>query len=478
MVTEREERLKHVDELRALKVDPYGKRFDGASAVQSIVDGFASLETKAVTVAGRIVRHNNFGKATFVHLQDSTGRIQAYVKKDAVGDAAHAMWQHVGLGDFIGVTGTLGKSKTGEMTIFATAVTLLSKALLPLPEKFHGLTDAETRYRQRYLDMISNREVLETFLKRSRIISSLRRRLDDRGYVEVETPTMHAIAGGAHARPFVTHHNTLNRDLFMRIALEIPLKKLMLGGIEKVYEIGRVYRNEGVDTNHNPEFTLLELYHAYGDLRTMMELVETVVSDLAKEVAGGTKIPYGERTLDLTPPWPREDYVGLLQKHAGVGIGDLDVLRAKLREKHIEPGGMQRIDLIDKVFSEYCEPHLYERATFVCGQPLEMTPLCRELPDRPGFADRFEGFVAGMELGNAYTELNDPIVQRRRLLDQAGGDAMAQTGKLDEDFLTAMEHGMQPAGGFGMGIDRLVMLLTNKPNIREIILFPLLREEA
>jgi lysyl-tRNA synthetase class 2 len=476
MATEREERLKHVDEIRALGADPFGSRFDGAAPIQSVVAGFAALENKSVTVAGRVVRHNNFGKATFVHLQDWSGRVQAYVKKGVVDDKTFEVWSHVGLGDFIGVTGNLSKSKTGEVTIFAASFTLLSKAILPLPEKFHGLTDAETRFRQRYLDMISNREVLETFMKRSKIISSLRRRLDDRGYLEVETPTMHAIPGGAHARPFVTHHNALNRKLFMRIALEIPLKKCMIGGIEKVYEIGRVYRNEGVDTQHNPEFTLLELYHAYGDLRTMMELVETAVSGLATDVCGSAKIPYGERTLDLTPPWPRADYGELLKQHAGTGFDDLDALRAKCREKHIDPSGLSRIDLIDKVFSEFCEPHLYERATFVCNQPIEMTPLCRELPGRPGIADRFEAFVAGMELANAYTELNDPALQRRRLLDQAGGDEMAQTGKLDEDFLTAMEHGMQPAGGMGMGIDRLVMLLTNRPNIREVILFPLLRE--
>jgi lysyl-tRNA synthetase class 2 len=478
MATERDDRLRHVQDLRALGVDPFGRRFDGPVGIGAILKDAAVAEGKTFTLCGRIVRHNNFGKATFVHVQDWTGKIQVYLKKDAIGEKAFEAWKHVGLGDIIGATGTLGKSRTGELTIFATGFTLLSKALLPLPEKFHGLTDPETRYRQRYLDMIANRDVLDVFLQRSRIVSGVRRRLDALGYVEVETPTMHTIPSGAHARPFVTHHNALNRDLFMRIALEIPLKKLMIGGLDRVYEIGRVFRNEGVDTRHNPEFTMLELYHAYGDLRTMMELVETLVSDLAKEIHGSTRLPFGEKTIDLTPPWPREDYVSLLRKHAGVGIDDADALRAKLREKHVDPAGLSRIDLIDGVFGEYAEPQLHERATFVCNQPLEMTPLCREHPERKGCADRFEALVAGMELANAYTELNDPVEQRRRLIDQAGGDEMAKTGRLDEDFLTAMEHGMPPAGGLGIGIDRLVMVLTNRQSIREVILFPLLREST
>jgi lysyl-tRNA synthetase class 2 len=287
---------------------------------------------------------------------------------------------------------------------------------------------------------------------------------------------MHAIAGGAAARPFVTHHNALGMDLFMRIALEIPLKKLMVGGIQKVYEIGRVFRNEGVDTQHNPEFTLLELYHAYGDLSTVMELTESLTAHLAKELTGGTKVSYGEATLDLTPPWPRYDYMDLLRQYTQVDPGDAGALQQKLRERGQDPAGRSKIDLMDEVFSRYVEPHL-QSAAFVTGQPIEMTPLCREYQDRPGFADRFEAYVAGMEIANAYNELNDPQIQRRRLLDQAGGDQMAKQGKLDEDFLLALEHGMPPAGGLGIGIDRLVMLLTNQPSIREVILFPLLKEE-
>jgi lysyl-tRNA synthetase class 2 len=299
--------------------------------------------------------------------------------------------------------------------------------------------------------------------------------LDGRGYLEVETPMMHAIPGGAAARPFKTHHNALDADLFLRIALEIPLKKLMVGGIEKVYEIGRVFRNEGIDANHNPEFTLLELYHAYGDLRTIMELVESLVAHLAKEIAGGTRLMFGERQLDLTPPWPRLDYLELLQQHAGVDGTNDDALRAKLRERNIDSAGMSHVDLLDKVFGEYAEPHL-QNASFIVGQPIEMSPLCKEDPKRPGQADRFEAFVAGFELANAYSELNDPLEQRQRLLAQAGGDEMARAGKVDEDFLAALETGMPPAGGLGIGMDRLVMLLTNSLTVREVILFPLLRD--
>ena len=478
MSDEREERLKHLEELRKLGVEPFGDRFDGGQPIRPVAEGYGpETDGKPFTVAGRVTAMRNFGKATFLDLRDWTGKIQVYVKKDAVGEATHAWFQHAGIGDFLAAKGKLGKTKTGEITIFAEELTFLTKAIRPLPEKFHGLKDAEVRYRKRYLDLIANPEVLQLFLKRARSLSLVRRFLDDRKYVEVETPMMNAVPGGAAAKPFVTHHNALERDLYLRIALEIPLKKLMVGGIERVYEIGRVFRNEGIDTNHNPEFTLLELYHAYGDLRTMMELVETLVAHLAKEIAGTTKLPYGDRTIDVTPPWPRKDYLGLLKEHAGVDGSSDDALRAKLREKHIETDGLSHIDLVDKVFGEYVEPTLGD-AAFICNQPIEMTPLCRELKGRPGIADRFEAFAGSMEIANAYTELNDPEVQRARLIRQAGGagDEMIKSGKLDEDFLTALEHGMPPAGGLGIGIDRLVMLLTNSASIREVILFPQLRE--
>jgi lysyl-tRNA synthetase class 2 len=478
MSDEKEERIRRLDLLRAAGADPFGKRFDGAQSAGSVVARFAELETKPVTVAGRVTTMRSFGKAVFLDLRDWTGKIQVHAKKDKIGEAAWKVFENVHAGDLVAFGGPLGKTKTGEITIFAEQFTFLTKALRPLPEKWHGVTDPEIRYRQRYLDLISNPDVLQKFLKRTKILSRMRRFLDDRGYVEVETPMMHSIPGGAAARPFRTHHNALDMDLFLRIALEIPLKKLLVGGIEKVYELGRVFRNEGVDTQHNPEFTMIELYHAYGDLRTMMELVETLTVELAKEIAGGTKIPFGEKTIDLTPPWPRLDFMTLLRERAGVDPTDLAACVKKLEAAHVPLApNSGKSEILDEVFSEFVEPGLQD-ACFVMNQPIEMTPLCRELPDRPGFADRFECYVAGFELSNAYTELNDPIEQRKRLLDQAGGDEMAKAGKVDEDFLAALEHGMPPAGGIGIGIDRLVMLLTNNPSIREVILFPLMREHG
>jgi len=476
MSDEREERLKKVEALRALKVDPFGKRFDGATPAGELVARFAELENKPACVSGRVTALRSMGKAAFLDVRDWTGKIQVHAKKDKLGDS-WAVFENVHIGDLVAFNGLLAKSKTGEITIFADGFTFLTKALRPLPEKFHGLTDPEIRFRQRYLDLIANPEVLQKFIKRAKLVSGMRRFLDGRGYIEVETPMMHSIPGGAAARPFKTHHNALDMDLFMRIALEIPLKKLLVGGIEKVYEIGRVFRNEGVDTQHNPEFTLMELYHAKGDLRTMMELVESCVTTLATEIAGTTKVPFGEKTIDLTSPWPKKDFCELIKEHAGIDPNDLDACRRKLGERQVPYQGLSKPELQDEVFSAFAEPKLQD-ACFVVNQPIEMTPLCRELPDRPGFADRFEAYAAGFEISNAYTELNDPIEQRKRLVDQAGGDEMAKQGKVDEDFLQALEHGMPPAGGIGIGVDRLVMLLTNNPSIREVILFPLLREHG
>ena len=476
MSDEHEERLKRVEALKALKINPFGERLDGSQPAGELTAKFADLENKPVLVSGRVTALRSMGKAAFLDVRDWTGKIQVHAKKDKLGDG-WAAFENVHIGDLVAFGGPLGKSKTGEITVFADRFVFLTKALRPLPEKWHGLSDPEIRFRQRYLDLISNPDVLQKFLKRAKLISSMRRFLDDRGYIEVETPMMHSIPGGAAARPFKTHHNALDQDLFLRIALEIPLKKLLVGGIEKVYEIGRVFRNEGVDTQHNPEFTLMELYHAKGDLRTMMELVESCITALAKEISGGTKVPFGEKTIDLTPPWPKKDFCELLREHAGVDPNDLGACRARLAERHVDAAKMTKPEVQDEVFSEFVQPKLQD-ACFVINQPIEMTPLCRELPDRPGFADRFEVYAAGFELSNAYTELNDPIEQRKRLIDQAGGDEMAREGKVDEDFLAALEHGMPPAGGIGIGIDRLVMLLTNNPSIREVILFPLLREHA
>jgi lysyl-tRNA synthetase class 2 len=476
--SERDLRIKKLDALRALGVEPFGNRYDGAQPVQEILGKWVEGSEAKVEAcaAGRLTVIRGHGKAAFADLRDATGRIQVYFKQDVLGEKAFALYKLLDFGDLVGVKGPLFKTRTGEITIEVRELTMLCKSLLPLPEKWHGLKDPEVRYRQRYLDLIASPDVQKTFLARSRIVASIRRFLDGRGYVEVETPVMQSIPGGAAARPFVTHHNALDMDLYLRIALEIPLKKLLVGGIERVYEIGRVFRNEGVDTHHNPEFTLLELYHAWGDLRSMMELVETLVASLARDLTGGTKLKLGERELDVTPPWPRREYLDLLKEHAGVDPMDDDALRARLKAKGIEPGKMHRVDLLDKVFGEYAEPHL-QSATFVCNQPLEMTPLCRELAGRPGIADRFEAFLAGMEISNAYTELNDPLEQRKRLEAQAaaGGAEVVKAGAIDEDFVTALEHGMPPAGGLGIGIDRLVMLLTAQESIREVILFPQMR---
>jgi lysyl-tRNA synthetase, class II len=482
MSDERDERLKKLDVLHALKANPFGQRFDGATPTAQLVSRYGELENKSVGAAGRVTRLHMMGKGdkkfSFVDVRDWTGKVQVQVRQDKLSPEAWTVFENAHIGDLLAFEGTLGKSKTGEVTIFAERFTFLSKAIRPLPEKWHGVTDPEIRYRQRYLDLISNPDILQKFLKRTRIVSLMRRFLDDRGYVEVETPMMHSIPGGASARPFETHHNALDMKLFLRIALEIPLKKLLVGGIEKVYEIGRVFRNEGIDTQHNPEFTMIELYHAYGDLRTMMELAETLVVSLAKEVSGGTKVPFGEKTIDLTPPWPKLDFMTLLREKAGVDPNDLPACVKKLEAAHVPlPPKSGKVEILDELFSQFVQPNLQD-ACFVVNQPIEMTPLCRELADRPGYADRFEFYAAGFELANAYTELNDPVVQRKRLIDQAGGDEMSREGKVDEDFLAALEHGMPPAGGIGIGIDRLVMLLTNNPSIREVILFPLMRESG
>ncbi|MBI2899085.1 MAG: lysine--tRNA ligase [Planctomycetes bacterium] len=470
MSSEFDERVRRAGQIGALGSSPWGNRFDGAQPIGPVASSFGvETEGKSFTVAGRVTAHRSFGKAVFLDVRDRTGKVQVYARQDAL-RSSWELFKHVGIADWIGVTGTLGKTRTGEITLFATEIALLTKALRPLPEKWHGLQDPELRHRRRYLDLIANPKVLETFQKRSRMLSEMRRFLDARGYLEVETPVMHSIAGGAAARPFVTHHNALDRDFFLRIALEIPLKKLLVGGFEKVYEIGRVFRNEGIDTRHNPEFTMLELYHALGDLRTMMELCEGLVVHLAKEIAGGLTLPYGEKVIDLAPPWPRKEFYDLLREH-GFDPADQEQLRTELRKRGIDPAKMDAWEVLDEIFGEVVQPQIVN-PVFVTAQPIEMTPLCRRIDGRPAHADRFEAYVAGMEISNAYTELNDPIEQRARLEEQAAGDA----SKTDHDFLRAMEHGMPPAGGIGVGIDRLAMILTNNPSIREVILFPLLRE--
>lgn len=474
MVSELETRRRKLSELRAAGIDPFPPGPYAAADIAK-VRPLCPPEGQGprVTVAGRILLRRDFGKAGFLTIEDWTGRIQLYAKKDILGDGFRT-YSFLDIGDLVGCEGPLFRTKTGEITVQAERLVLLSKSIKPLPEKWHGLQDPDLRSRQRYLDLISNPDSRRTFLARSRLLACTREFLNRRGYVEVETPTMHLIPGGAAARPFVTHHNALNMDLFLRIALEIPLKKLLVGGIQKVYEIGRVFRNEGIDARHNPEFTMLELYHAYGSLDTMIELVESLIPHLAKEVTGSTTILIEDKPTDLAAPWPRLDYLTLIREKTGIDPANIGGLAARLKDRGIDTEKMSRIDILDKAFGEFVEPHLVGPA-FVLAQPIEMTPLCRELASRPGYADRFEAYLGGMEIANAYNELNDPVVQRKRLMEQAGGDEMARAGKIDEDFLEAMEHGMPPAGGLGVGMDRVAMLLLGRSNVRDVLLFPLMK---
>ncbi|HOX06333.1 MAG TPA: lysine--tRNA ligase [Planctomycetota bacterium] len=477
-----EERLAKARKLSELGVDPWGAKYEtssdlaGARAKAEAANIAPGTESEvSVRVAGRVVAVRAFGKATFVALRDRSGDIQAYLRSDRLGEAGYAVVKLLDLGDFVGVEGVLGRTKTGEITVFTKALTFLTKALRPLPEKFHGLSDTDTRFRQRYLDLVANPEVRERFVKRSRLIASLRRRLEERGFIEVETPMMQAIPGGATARPFITHHNALDIDLYMRISPELYLKRLLVGGLDKVFEIGRQFRNEGLSPKHNPEFTMMELYQAYGNLDDMMDITESVVSGLAEELSGSGEAQFAGKPVKLSRPWPRLDYLSLLREKAGVDPSSVDSLRAAARKAGVDTAKLDKWALMDEVFSNYVEPGLWD-ACFVCGAPIELTLLCKARRDDPSRAERFEAYAAGMELANAYTELNDAVEQRRRFQEQAGGATAAETGgKLDEDFLTAMEHGMPPAGGLGIGIDRLAMIVLGAETIREVVLFPLLR---
>lgn len=478
------ERLAKAEKLSALGADPYGGKYAATSDLagaraRAEAAGIAPGAESDVTarMAGRVTAIRDFGKATFAVLQDRSGTIQVYLRKDRLG-AEFEKARLLDIGDFLGVEGVLGRTRTNEVTLFASAIGFVSKALRPLPEKFHGLADTETRYRQRYLDLVANAEVRERFVKRSRLVSSLRRRLEEKGFLEVETPMMQAIPGGAAARPFVTHHNALDIDLYMRISPELYLKRLLVGGLDRVFEIGRNFRNEGLSPRHNPEFTMLELYQAYGDLEDMMSLTEDVVSGLAEEMNGRAEGIMGGKPVRLARPWPRLDYLQLLSGKAGADPSSEESLREAARRAGARTEGLDKWALMDEAFSGLVEPELWD-ACFVCGAPVELTPLCKARKADPSRAERFEAYAAGMELANAYTELNDPVEQRKRLTEQAGGGSAAETGgKLDEDFLLALEHGMPPAGGLGIGIDRLAMVVLGAESIREAVLFPLLRPQA
>lgn len=446
-----------------------------------IAEHFDELEGKTVTIAGRMMSKRGMGKASFIDVNDRTGRMQVYAKIDDIGEEAYNDFKKWDIGDIISVTGTVFRTRRGEVSVHAQSVTLLSKSLLPLPEKFHGLKDTDLRYRQRYVDLIMNPEVKNTFVKRSRIIRFIRNFLDSRDYIEVETPVLNTIAGGAAARPFITHHNTLGMDMYLRIAPELYLKRLIVGGMERVYEIGRLFRNEGMDIKHNPEFTTLELYEAYTDYHGMMDLIEELLSKLAEEVCGSMTITYQGEEIDLSPRWKRMTMVEAVKEYTGVDFDSfrLDTEKAKEAAKQLElpvKATDSWGDILNTAFEEKVEEHLLQ-PTFIMDYPVEVSPLTKRKKDRPELTERFELFITRREFANAYSELNDPIDQRGRFVHQLelreAGDEEANL--LDEDFITSLEYGMPPTGGLGLGIDRLVMLLTDSYSIRDVLLFPTMK---
>ena len=447
---------------------------------QDIKDQFDALEGQEVEIAGRMMFKRVMGKASFCNIQDLKGNIQSYVARDDIGEESYKDFKKYDIGDILGIKGFVFKTKTGEISVHAKEVTLLSKSLQVLPEKHHGLTDTDIRYRQRYVDLIMNTDVKETFIKRSKVISSIRRYLDADGFMEVETPMLVANAGGAAARPFNTHFNALDEDLHLRISLELYLKRLIVGGLEKVYEIGRVFRNEGLDTRHNPEFTLMELYQAYTDYHSMMDLTENLYRHVAKEVTGSEILTYGEHTIDLSKPFERITMLDAVKKYAGVDFNEIhsaDEAKKAADEHHIVYEERHtKGDILNLFFEEYVEEHLVQ-PVFVMDHPVEISPLTKKKPDNPEYVERFEFFINGWEMANAYSELNDPVDQRARFEAQekefAAGNQEAN--HTDEDFLNALSIGMPPTGGIGFGIDRMVMIMTNSPAIRDVLLFPTMK---
>ncbi len=484
-------RRQKLQELRDLGIDPFGEKFERTGTAETLKaqwdqyakEELAEKETESHTViAGRIMTKRGKGKAGFAHIQDLSGQIQIYVRKDQVGDAQFGIWNTADLGDIVGVEGIMFKTNTGELSVKAKSFKLLSKALRPLPDKHHGLQDIEQRYRQRYLDLITNEESTQTFINRSRILQEMRNYLNEKGFLEVETPMMHQIAGGAAAKPFVTHHNALDATLYMRIAIELHLKRLIVGGLEKVYEIGRVFRNEGVSTRHNPEFTMIELYEAYADYKDIMSLTEELVAHIARRVLGTTSVQYGNETINLEPQWRRLHMVDAVKEATGVDFYEVksDKEAHELAKAHgIEvDDNMKYGHILNEFFEQKVEETLIQ-PTFIYGHPIEISPLAKKNPEDPRFTDRFELFIVGREHANAFTELNDPIDQRQRfeaqLVEKEQGNDEAH--EMDEDFIEALEYGMPPTGGLGIGIDRLVMLLTNSPSIRDVLLFPYMRQK-
>ena len=482
-------RREKLDTLRERNVDPFGGRFERTHLSNELHEAYDEFTKEEIaekedtaTVAGRIMTKRGKGKVGFAHLQDRKGQIQIYVRKDTVGEEDYETFKNADLGDFIGVTGTIMKTDTGEVTIKPTSITQLSKALRPLPDKYHGLTNVEQRYRQRYLDLISNRESFDRFTKRSQIIREVRNYLNEQDYLEVETPTLHNLAGGAAARPFITHHNALDMELYLRIALELHLKRLIVGGMEKVYEIGRVFRNEGVDTTHNPEFTMLEAYTAYTDFEDVMDLVEGLIRTVAQRVLGTGQITYNEQAIDLESSWKRQHMVDAIKEHSGVDFWQhmSDEEARALAKEHDVPvtEHSQFGHVVNEFFEKFVEDKLIQ-PTFIYGHPLEISPLAKKNTEDPRFTDRFEAFIVGHEYGNAFSELNDPIDQRERFEAQMKERALGneEAHMIDEDFIESLEYGMPPTGGLGIGIDRLVMLLTDAQSIRDVLLFPTMRNQ-
>ena len=478
-----------LNDYREQGLDPFGEKFPRTHLATELIEKYdryskEELEeiTDTVTIAGRLMTKRGKGKAGFAHMQDLSGQIQLYVRKDAIGEEAYEVFKTTDLGDIVGVTGVMFKTNVGELSVKATEFHLLTKSLRPLPEKYHGLKDIEQRYRQRYLDLITNMDSRETCVQRSKIIQSMREYLNGQGFLEVETPMMHSIPGGAAARPFITHHNALDIELYMRIAIELHLKRLIVGGLEKVYEIGRVFRNEGVSTRHNPEFTMIELYEAYADYNDIMELTENVIAHIAKDVLGSTKVIYGNHEVDLEPKWTRLHMVDAVKEATGVDfwkhITDEEA-RTLAKEHGVEIRDTMTFGhVVNEFFEQKVEETLIQ-PTFIYGHPVEISPLAKKNTEDARFTDRFELFIVGREHANAFSELNDPIDQRERfeaqVKERAEGNDEAHL--MDEDFLEALEYGMPPTGGLGIGIDRLVMLLTNSPSIRDVLLFPQMRHK-
>ena len=477
----RKVRREKLAELQANGQDPFQiTKFDVTHHSKEVKDHFEELEGKSVVLAGRIMSKRIMGKASFCNIQDLQGNIQSYVARDSIGEEEYKAFKKMDIGDIVGLAGEVFKTKTGEISIHASAVTLLSKSLQVLPEKFHGLTDTDVRYRQRYVDLIMNPEVKDTFIKRSKILSSIRRYLDGQGFMEVETPMLVSNAGGAAARPFMTHFNALDEDFKLRISLELYLKRLIVGGMERVYEIGRVFRNEGLDTRHNPEFTLMELYQAYTDYNGMMDLTENLYRHVAQDVLGTTVITYNGVEMDLGKPFERLTMVDAVKKYAGVDWNEVETLddaKALAKEHHLEvEPHHKKGDILNLFFEEYVEEHLIQ-PTFIMDHPVEISPLTKKKPSNPDYVERFEFFMNGWEMANAYSELNDPIDQRERFKAQEEQLALGndEANTTDEDFLNALEIGMPPTGGIGFGIDRMCMLLTDSAAIRDVLLFPTMK---